>query len=189
MKIRGDILRTYQSVHTWTGIVAGLVLFIGFYAGSLSMFEDEISHWATPSSHHLPQIQTERFDELIIKASSSFDKVQDGFTVNFNEESSPLTWSEEGGGRGLKLNHVVRHATLSAQGELISQVNESNELGDLIDTLHRTAGIAGKVGHEDIGVLILGVASILYFLAIVSGIIFLLPTLVKSFFALRKIKV
>jgi hypothetical protein len=79
----------------------------------------------------------------------------------------------------------MRHATLSEQGELITQVNLTNELGDLIDTLHRTAGIAGKVGHEDIGVIILGVAAVLYFIALVSGIIFLLPTLVKSFFALR----
>lgn len=188
MKIRGDILRTYQSIHTWTGIIAGLVLFIGFYAGSLSMFEEEISHWATPSSHHLPQIPLEKFDTLIAKASSDFDKAQQGFTVNFNEHLSPLIWTEEGGGRGLQLNHIVRHATLSPQNELITQVNTSNELGDLIDNLHRTAGIAGKVGHEGLGVLILGVAAVLYFLALVSGIIFLLPTLVKSFFALRKNK-
>ena len=79
----------------------------------------------------------------------------------------------------------MRHATLSEYGELVTQANLTNELGDLIDTLHRTAGIAGKVGHEDIGVIVLGIAAILYFIALVSGIIFLLPTLVKSFFALR----
>lgn len=185
MKVRGDILRTYQSVHTWTGIITGLVLFIGFYAGSLSMFEDELSHWATPSSHHLAQIPVEKFDQLIVESASNFEKPQQGFVVNFNDEMSPLTWSESGGGRGLQLNNVKRHATLSDQGELITQVNKSNELGDLIDTLHRTAGIAGKVGHEDLGVLVLGLAAVLYFLALVSGIIFLLPTLVKSFFALR----
>ncbi len=185
MKIRGDILRTYQSIHTWTGIVTGLVLFIGFYAGSLSMFEEEISHWATPSSHQLAQIPADKFDELILKASSNFDKAQQDFTVNFTDNVSPLTWSEKGGGRGLQLNHVIRHATLSEHGELVTQANLTNELGDLIDTLHRTAGIAGKVGHEDVGVIILGIAAVLYFIALVSGIIFLLPTLVKSFFALR----
>jgi len=188
MRVRGDILRVYQSVHTWTGIVAGLVLFIGFYAGSLSMFEEEISSWATPSSYNLPQIPAQKFDELITQASSNFDTAKTDFVVSFNADQSPLTWSEEGGGRGLKLNHVVRHATLSDSGELITQSNTTNELGDLIDTLHRTAGIAGKVGHEDLGVLVLGVAATLYFLALVSGIIFLLPTLTKNFFALRKNK-
>lgn len=188
MKIRGDILRTYQSIHTWTGIIAGLVLFIGFYAGSLSMFEDEISLWASPSTHQLSQIPTKDLDNLINAATSKFDKAQQGFTLNFNENYSPMTWSEEGGGRGLQLEHIVRHATLSNRGELITQVELSNELGDLIDTLHRTAGITGTIGHEDIGVLILGIAAILYFLALISGVIFLLPTLTKSFFALRKNK-
>ena len=188
MRIRGDILRTYQAVHTWTGIITGLVLFIGFYAGSLSMFENEISSWATPSSYHLQQIPTDKYDDLIAKAASNFDKAQQGFTVNFNENKSPLVWSEQGGGRGLQLHHIIRHATLSENGELITQTNTSNELGDLIDTLHRTAGIAGKIGHEDIGVLILGLAAILYFMALVSGVIFLLPTLIKNFFALRKNK-
>jgi uncharacterized iron-regulated membrane protein len=188
MRIRGDILRAYQSIHTWTGIIAGLVLFIGFYAGSLTMFKHEITHWATPPSHQLPQIPIEQFDNLISQASSTFDKAQQGFIVNFSEQLSPLTWFEQGGERGLHLNNVMRHATLSENGELITQVNPTNELGELIDMLHRTAGIAGKVGHEDLGVLILGVASILYFLALVSGVVILLPTLVKSFFALRQHK-
>ena len=188
MKIRSDILRTYQSVHTWTGIVAGLVLFIGFYAGSLSMFEDEISYWATPPVHHLSPIQVDQYDELIAKALATSPKVEQQFKINFSHDLSPMTWYEKGGGRGLTLNDVLMHATLSPQGELVTQAESSNELGNLIDMLHRTAGIVGKVGHEDLGVLVLGVACVLYFLALVSGIIFLLPTLVKSFFALRKDK-
>ncbi|MEM5505407.1 PepSY-associated TM helix domain-containing protein [Shewanella frigidimarina] len=188
MRVRGDILRTYQSIHTWTGIIAGLVLFIGFYAGSLTMFKDEITQWATPPSHQLPQVPKDQFDQLILQASTNFDKAQQSFTVNFNQQLSPLTWFEQGGGRGLHLNNVMRHATLSDEGELVTQVNPTNELGELIDMLHRTAGIAGKAGHEDIGVLVLGGASVLYFLALVSGVIFLLPTLVNSFLAIRKNK-
>lgn len=188
MRVRGDILRTYQSVHTWTGIVAGLVLFIGFYAGSLTMFEEEISHWATPSGHHLQQIPTDKLDTLISKALDSSLKAQQGFKINLDEHSSPMTWYEKKGGRGLYLDNVMVHATLSDQDELVTQTEPTNELGDLIDMLHRTAGIAGKVGHEYLGVLVLGVAAILYFLALISGVIFLLPTLVKSFFALRRNK-
>ncbi|MDO6507884.1 PepSY-associated TM helix domain-containing protein [Colwellia sp. 4_MG-2023] len=188
MRVRGDILRTYQSVHTWTGIVAGLVLFIGFYAGSLTMFEEEITQWATPPSHHLPQVTIDKIDNLITKALDTSENAQQGFKINFNDASSPMTWYEKKGGRGLYLDNVMVHATLSAQGDLITRTEPTNELGDLIDMLHRTAGIAGKVGHENLGVLVLGVASILYFLALVSGVIFLLPTLVKTFFSVRKNK-
>ncbi|GAA0823169.1 PepSY-associated TM helix domain-containing protein [Colwellia asteriadis] len=188
MKIRSDILRTYQSLHTWTGIIAGLVLFIGFYAGSLTMFKTELTQWATPDNYKLAQIPTDKFDALVLKASEDFGKAQQNFTLNFSAEKSPMTWYENGGERGLQLNDTLRHVTLSENDELISQVSPVNELGELIDMLHRTAGIAGKVGHEDLGVLVLGVASVLYFIALVSGVIFLLPTLTKSFFALRKTK-
>ena len=185
MRVRGDILRTYQSVHTWTGIIAGLVLFIGFYAGSLTMFKSVIAEWATPPSHHLTQVPVQQLDNLVVQAITTFEKAGQGFSVNFNEHFSPMTWYEQGGQRGVQLNDTKRHATLSEQGELVTQVSPTNELGELIDMLHRTAGIAGKVGHEDLGVVVLGVASVLYFLALVSGVIFLLPTLVKSFLALR----
>ncbi|MDP2562695.1 PepSY domain-containing protein [Psychrobium sp. 1_MG-2023] len=188
MRIRGDILRTYQSVHTWTGIVAGLVLFIGFYAGSLTVFKPEITQWATPTSEYLAPIEVEKYDALIEQVTAKHQKAADGFTLNFHQQASPLTWYESGGGRGLRLDDSLNHATLTQQDELVTQLATPNELGNLIDLLHRTAGIIGEVGHEDLGVIILGIAAVLYFLALVSGVIFLLPTLVKNFFALRSNK-
>ena len=185
MRVRSDILRTYQSIHTWTGIITGLVLFIGFYAGSLSMFEEEINYWATPPSNQLQPIALEKYDLMIAKALATHENAQTGFTLNFQQHLSPMTWFERGGGKGLTLNDIERHATLDANDELVSHAGPTNELGSLIDMLHRTAGIAGKVGHERLGVIVLGIASVLYFLALVSGVIFLLPTLAKSFFALR----
>ncbi|ODU56184.1 MAG: hypothetical protein ABT02_20935 [Comamonadaceae bacterium SCN 68-20] len=44
--MKAATLRDYLSVHTWTGILAGTLLFIAFYAGGLSMFAPEITHWA-----------------------------------------------------------------------------------------------------------------------------------------------
>lgn len=185
MRVRGDILRTYQKVHTWTGIIAGLVLFIGFYAGALTMFKPAIESWATPPEHKLAQISSDKFDILIELAGRNNPHMEKGFKVNFADDQSPLTWFEKGGGRGLQLESREVHATLSGEDELVKVTANTNELGALIDHLHRTAGIVGKVGHEDLGVLILGVAAVLYFLALVSGLIFLLPTLVKSFLAIR----
>lgn len=188
MKIRGDIIRTYQSIHTWTGIITGLVLFIGFYAGSLTMFKPAIEQWATPTAQELPQVSVNQLDLLISEAANQQEKVKQGFIINFDENSSPMMWYEKGGGRGLRLDDELTHATLNEQAQLIKHQDEKNMLGALIDQLHRTAGIVGKVGHEDLGVLVLGIAAGLYFLALISGVIFLLPTLVKSLFALRQNK-
>lgn len=32
--MRSDVIRTYKTLHTWTGLIAGMMLFIGFYAGA-----------------------------------------------------------------------------------------------------------------------------------------------------------
>ncbi|MCE9679323.1 PepSY domain-containing protein [Shewanella sp. AS1] len=188
MKIRADILRTYQSIHTWTGIIAGLVLFIAFYAGSLTMFKPQITQWATPPTEQLQQIEASKYDQLIAEVIGEHDMAREGFIINFDEQSSPMLWYEKGGGRGYRLDDQLIHASFSGSGELITKASGKNELGTLIDQLHRTAGIPGEVGHEELGVLVLGLASILYFIALISGIIFLLPTLVKTLFALRSKK-
>ena len=40
--------RTFQTVHTWTGLMAGFALFVAFYAGALTVFHDDIAIWQNP---------------------------------------------------------------------------------------------------------------------------------------------
>ena len=40
-------LKTWLSVHSGVGIAAGLLLFIAFYAGALTLFHHEIEEWST----------------------------------------------------------------------------------------------------------------------------------------------
>ncbi|MCH1925772.1 PepSY domain-containing protein [Shewanella sp. C32] len=189
MQIRSDILRIYQKVHLWTGITTGILLFICFFAGALTMFKTEIAAWASPPSHVLPQVPVERLDELLAKAQAQHPEISQGFTIYPNDSRySPLTWSQVSRDHDVHLNAAQWQASLTPEGELITQQVVPNQLAELIDQLHRTAGIAGHVGHEQLGVLVMGVASMLYFIALVSGVIFLLPTLVKTLFALRRKK-
>ena len=50
MKIGSDIIKVYKDVHIWVGIVCGLMLFVAFYAGAITMFEKPLERWATPPS-------------------------------------------------------------------------------------------------------------------------------------------
>lgn len=178
MKIRSDILKTYQAVHTWVGICAGLLLFIGFYAGALSMWEDAIDQWATPPENRLSLISIPLLNDLVPQILKQYPEAKEGFNIYLTEKANaiaPITWGPTENWR----------ATLGEHGEL-KVVNQSrSELANLIDLLHQTGGIPGELGREHIGVIIMGIASILYFLALVSGVILLLPTLVKDFFAVR----
>ncbi|MDF0533404.1 PepSY-associated TM helix domain-containing protein [Shewanella sp. A32] len=189
MQIRSDVLRIYQKVHLWTGITAGILLFICFFAGALTMFKPQLSAWASPPTDILPQIPVTQVDTLLQKALAQHPEIGKGFTLHLDDDKyAPLTWYQSGGGRELNLDAQQWQATLDEQGKLLTQKVQPSQLGTLIDQLHRTAGIPGDVGHEQLGVLVMGIASILYFMALVSGVIFLLPTLVKNLFALRQKK-
>ncbi|MBW8190629.1 PepSY domain-containing protein [Neiella marina] len=185
MRVRSDILRTYQNIHTWTGILSGLLLFIGFYAGSLTMFQQQIDQWATPPAQHLPMVEHDQMQLLVDKVLAEHPNAANAMTLHLDGSKSPITWYEQGEPRELSLNDVLWHATLDDSNQLVAEQIPANALSAMIDYLHRSAGILGELGHDHVGVYLLGIASVLYFIALISGVIFLLPTLVKSFFALR----
>ncbi len=50
--MRADFVRNYKSVHTWTGILSGLALFIAFYAGALTVFRGAAAALGHPALGH-----------------------------------------------------------------------------------------------------------------------------------------
>lgn len=185
MKIPAPILRIQKSLHTWVGLGAGMLLFIGFVGGALTMFKEPLEEWVTPPSHQLPG--THNIDGLVKKLLTQHPSASQEFTLKLNSDlTGTAHWTGESGGHELKLTTPGWQASLNEQGELITQAPVPSLLTELIDQLHRTGGIPLIAGGEYLGTYVMGVAAILYFLALVSGVILLLPTLVKDFFALRQ---
>ncbi|KZZ45231.1 hypothetical protein A3759_10500 [Thalassolituus sp. HI0120] len=187
MKIRSDIVRTYQALHTWTGITTGLLLFIGFFAGALTMFQGSIQRWADMGTQqvtdHWPVLSSVKTDHLIQRVVAKDVTAAKGFVLTLDGSQPLMSWDTADSELGQTV--LKRYASLDGDNLLLHQ-SEKNQLSKLIDELHRTAGIAGEMGHTYLGVYVLGIAAIAYFLALISGVIFLLPTLVRSFFALRQ---
>ncbi|MFT4047567.1 MAG: PepSY-associated TM helix domain-containing protein [Solimonas sp.] len=186
MKVRSDILRVYLTLHTWVGITTGLLLFIGFFAGALTMFKQPLDGWANAPSQRLAF--TPDLDTLVAQTLQSQPTARHEFTLHLTQDAhiaAPLVWSAGEGGHELDLSGARRLATLDANGELRIAEQTPSLLGELIDMLHRTGGIPGFVADEYLGIYVLGVAGLLYFVALVSGVIVLLPTLLQDFFALR----
>jgi uncharacterized iron-regulated membrane protein len=203
MKVRADILRTYQSLHTWTGICAGLLLFIGFYAGSLTMFKHQLQQWITPTvsvvGDHNPMPAPLRDWQTLLDTTlqQQAPALQAGFTLDLRESAPVIRWYSQGNARELRLDNQLSEARLNASSQqdtssqpqqIVLQQHTENRFADLLDYLHRSAGIGGEIGHDQAGVYVLGIAAVLYFLALVSGVVILLPTLTKTFFALRTSK-
>ena len=43
--MKASSVKAFLSIHTWTGIGTGMVLFIAFYAGALTVFLHELETW------------------------------------------------------------------------------------------------------------------------------------------------
>lgn len=190
MKIRSDILLTYKSLHTWTGICAGLLLFIAFFAGALTMFEQPIDRWLSPPQQQLNKtISATQLDDVFANVVSQYPKSRSEITVNLTDMeniAAPVTWTGHGRGHEIELDEKRWIASVNEQGEIVEEAIEPSMLAELIDMLHRTGGIPFTAGGEYLGIYLMGIVAVLYFLALISGLILLLPTLVKDFFAVRK---
>lgn len=183
--IRSDVIRVYKTLHTWTGLFGGMALFICFYAGAFSMFKEPLSRWATPPAQQSDWVAPEQWPELIRATLAQHPEAAGAFTLHVRQQENlpaPLTWAT-----GDERLHIAPQAwaSLDADGRLVTGQFQPAPIAELIDLLHQTAGIPGG-GHHYLGVYLMGGISILYVLALVSGLIVLLPTLFKDLFALRQ---
>lgn len=175
--MRSDVVRLYKTVHTWTGIVAGMLLFICFYAGALTVFEESLGRWASPPSRG-GGVALERADELIAKTLAARPEAAKDFTLHLGDAEQParLVWKKS------RNDDAPWSATLAPDGELRLEQSHPSGLAQLVDMIHRTAGVPGD---PEIGTTFMGVVSAVYVIALVSGLIVVLPSLVKDFLALR----
>ena len=54
MKFSSLTLRTFTTVHTWVGLVAGFALFVAFYAGAITVFHHDLPLWQSPDAIERP---------------------------------------------------------------------------------------------------------------------------------------
>lgn len=193
MKVRTDILRLAKELHTWVGICAGILLFICFFAGGLSMFQHDLSKWATPPQQSLHTVELHQYNDLVSHVQQRYPEAQKSFQINLNSKEfhhAPIQWqpaqSQVHDDHDFDTDQSAMLATLKPDGSLQVEQENLSKLGWLIEQLHETAGIPGMLGHHTLGVYVMGVVSVLYFLALMTGLIVLLPTLVKDYFAIRQ---
>lgn len=186
--MRSEFIRIYKSVHTWTGIVAGMALFVAFYAGALTLFKEPLARWASPpSALHGVAVSLEDAPGLIARTLQENPQVARDFRLHLKAaEHLPqgIAWKVREEGADDHDHSSTRHyaASLEADGGLrVSEVHPSG-LADFIDTLHRVVGLPADT---DPNRWVMGIIASLYAVALVSGVIVLLPSLVKDFFALR----
>ena len=189
MKISSDLIKIHKRLHTWVGITAGWLLFVAFLAGALTLFKEPLDRWVHAGARPVGPEWPQALDDLLIpELLARQPEAADEFTLHLRpaeHRAAPISGPHEAGGGKPGVPAAPWVAGRDAEGRLQVWPQAPSVLGELVDLLHRTGGIPGRLGDEHLGVYVMGVAAVLYFLALVSGVVLLLPTLVKDFFAIR----
>ncbi len=183
--IRNDIVRMYREIHTWVGISCGLFLFIAFYAGAISMFEVPLQRWASPPIESQSLTPLRDTQALIDKVIFDYPTAERNFNIVLQpgpEAPARMHWTQREAGADDHAHATNYYADLTPAGELIVRQETPSGVAQMIDDLHQQVGIL--IDHE-LAMPITGIVSMLYGLALISGLMVLLPTLAKDLFALR----
>jgi len=184
--VRSEIIRIYKIVHTWTGILAGMALFIAFYAGAITAFKEPLARWASPPAA-TSMVPLEDAQSLITRTLTAHPEAARELRVNLRpseQVTARVEWEihDEDADEHDRLSARHYVATVDEEGAVRVDEAHPSRLAELIDVLHRVVGLPVD---GDLSRSIMGVIATLYALALVSGVIVLLPSLVKDFFALR----
>ncbi|WP_240147841.1 PepSY-associated TM helix domain-containing protein [Luteibacter yeojuensis] len=172
--MKAPTIRTFTTVHTWTGLLAGFALFIAFYAGALTMFHEQIDTWAMPRAAMARADTMERAHAMLadIVAKHPAARTQIGVTYPADHPSHEVAayWMEKDGSWKTQ-----------ALGDSTPRDSEDHEhgLADFVYELHYDLGI------PVVGIYLMGVVSVIYGLALLTGLLIHLPNLVRELFALR----
>ena len=169
--MKAATIRTFTTVHSWTGLLAGFALFVAFYAGALTVFHDDIAAWQNPPWRAAADAHVS-MDTLIQRLLAQHPDARDDFGIVLPRDSSHAAyayWEAKDGSR---------FATASQIETPRAEASE-NELADFVYALHDSLGL------PVVGLYLMGIVSVLYGLALLTGILIHLPQLVKDFFAMR----
>lgn len=174
--LRGQTIKRFTSVHSWIGICTGMALFIAFYCGAFVVYEHELHLWANPGLRG-GFGDTELVDKLVNETAE--DPASKGnFSISLGEDGQgPIkaTFFEFGEGR----KFVAHTRAFNEEMEIVPQ-QTSSSLVRFINGIHFTLGIPGSTGYN-----LMGIVSLVYALALITGLIIHLPHLLRDLFALR----
>ncbi|MCP1274368.1 PepSY domain-containing protein [Gluconobacter albidus] len=183
MKIRSDILRVYREVHSWVGICAGLLLFVAFFAGAISMFEQPLQNLTSPQLDMPPPVPLSETPDLLEKVFSAYPQARQTYTILLAPDRSlpgRVAWPlhpPHGHDAG-----PMFVATLAPDGALVVRQQAITPVAHFIDMLHQELGI--PLPHA-ISRPFMGIIALLYGMALISGVLLFLPTLARNLFAFR----
>ena len=168
-------------LHTWAGLILGWLLFAIFLTGTLSFFRSEFNLWMRPEMHGLPaadaQVAQKSLDALVRQSPEVTQWIM--HLPGDRDPAVNLLWRGTGNGRfeTLRMNPQT--------GEAIDARQTMG--GDFFYRFHFELRTAQKGRWTMEGRWVVGVATMLMFVALITGVI-THRRIFKDFFTFRPAK-
>ncbi len=182
--------KSISSLHTWSGLLAGWLLFAIFFTGTYSYFKDEITYWMNPETHKAAPEAADRAvqAEMAIRylESSLLDAAEWGIT--FANERTPVlqVGHRERLPMDMKVQDYVRTAMPMTYLDPVTGEHfnpRDTEGGNFLYRFHiELYGLDRATGRA-----IVGIATMFMFIAIISGVI-IHKRIFADFFTFRRKK-
>ncbi len=169
-------LRTSMAwLHTWTGVVTGALLFVVFWMGSLSVFDQEIDRWMMPATRLPAAAAPLSLDRTIRPIAESLVSGAPAWTVTLPGERMPayqIGYTDAAG------QYVRRHVDPAA-GSLLPAAGTHGASGFIFPFHYQL-----HIGWKDVGYWLVGLAGMATLVLLTSGVI-IHRKLVQDFFRFR----
>ena len=175
-----DSLKALTNAHAWVGLVISTLLFIIFFAGSLSLFLKDISVWER-NPHFVTMGERNDFslDAVVADVSKSYNVNTHGyFGLSLPTADQPITniYFEEEVSEEV---HVDKHLLVSPDGKLLGD-GAGFDWGVFLYKLHYNLHI------PTVGLYFVGIVTLFFFVALLSGVVIHWRKIINKFFQYRK---
>ena len=177
--MKRDALKSLTNAHAWVGLIISTILFIVFFAGSLSLFRDDILAWERDPNFVVQQSNNAfSLDAIINQVTQDYNVDTHGHFLMLMPRADKFSASVYFEEKLSDEEHLDKHIIFSADGSVLGD-SQGFSWGDFVYELHY------NLYAESAGLYFVGVVTLFFFVALLSGVVIHWRKIIKNFFQYR----
>ena len=185
---RTSVRNAFRTLHLWMGLGSGLVIFIVCLSGTIYTFRAEIERWADPEKYYAVGIEGKKIISTDSLISIMEEKVDGKLTSVMVPGDKSMNWQmtfkkanhTSAGDAPLSKTYFINPYTAAIAGE---PGGSTSDFFGTVMKIHRWLLLGDKTGR-----IIVGIATIIMFFMVMTGLILWFPARLKNLKQGLKIK-
>ncbi|MGX9460256.1 PepSY-associated TM helix domain-containing protein [Shewanella sp. A14] len=179
--VQHKVIKNLIEAHSWLGLIISPLLFLVFWAGAVTLFHDEVAQWAITPHHPVDNAKVDiPLAKLVEKKLAEYPVDQTGrFRINMPTDIVPyyIFYFDVVGDNPKSERQTMAILVDPKSGETVAGKDDFY-LSQFIYRLHYNLDLPG-------GSYLIGVVTLIFLFALVSGIFIHARKLLKHFFLYR----